>query len=196
MEDELIKIWQSSAKVEQVKFEKSRLMLDMQSSLDRFHQLVKYGILSEQIAVLIIIPVFLFYTYLVPPVLSKIASFLIIIWAIWYMIQLRTIKKKNPKSITLNYLHYLKENQTYLSLLKNMTNTALYWYVLPPMTGYFLFITGFYFEGIIDSKIFLIVTFIGLASVIATYFYSQWIVKKIYSPRLKKIDELIRVLEE
>ncbi|MFK5973650.1 MAG: hypothetical protein QM485_10260 [Flavobacteriaceae bacterium] len=196
VEDELIKIWQSSTKIEQVKFEKSRLILDMQSSLDRFHRQIKFGILIEQIAALTIVPVFLFYIYWVPFVLSKLASFLIVIWAIWYMIRLRTLKKKRPKSITLNYLDYLKENQTYVSLLKNVTNTALYWYVLPPMTGYFLFIAGPYLDGIIDFKFLIILTFIGLATVIATYFYSRWIVKKIYSPRLKKINELIRVLEE
>lgn len=196
MEDELIKIWQSSAKVEQVKFEKSRLMLDMQSSLDRFHRLVKYGVFIEQFAAFTVVPVFLFYIYFVPPVLSKIASFLIVLWVIWYMIRLRNIKKRKPKSVTLNYLDYLKENQTYLKLLKNMTDTILFWYVLPPMTGFFLFITGFYLEGIIDIKFLLKLILIGLATIIATYGYSRWVVKKIYSPRLKKIDNLIGVLEE
>ena len=204
IEDELIKIWQSSAKIEQVKFEKSRLMLDVQTSLNRFHRLIKYGILTEQIAVLIIVPVFLFYIYFVPQVLSKIASFLIVVWAIWYMTRLRTIKKRKPNSVTLSYLDHLKENQTYLKFLNNMTNTILYWYILPPMTGYFLFITGPYIAGVIDSKFLIILIFIGLSVAIASppppppppYTYSRWVIKKIYTPRLRKIDELIRVLEE
>lgn len=196
MEDELIKIWQSSTKVEQVKFEKSRLMLDMQTSLDRFHRLVKYGIFIEQFAAFTIVPVFLFYIYFVPPVLSKIASFLIALWAIWYMIRLRNVKKGKPKSVTLNYLDYLKKNQSYLKLLKNMGDTVIYWYVLPPLTGYFLFIIGFSVDGIIEYRFLTKLILVGIATGIATYFYSRWIVKKIYSPRLKKIDELIKVLEE
>lgn len=196
MEDELIKIWQSSPKIEQVKFEKSRLILDMQSSLHRFHRLVKYGVLAEQIAVIIIIPIFLFIVYWVPPVLSKIASFLIVLWAIWYMFRLKKIKERQPKSITLNYLKYLKKNRGYLRYLKNMTDTAMYWYILPPMIGYFMFIAGahLYARGPIPFLLFTIL--LGLGMSIAYYFYFRWIVKKIYIPRLKKIDELIEVMEE
>ena len=196
MEDELIKIWQSSPKTEQVKFEKSRLMLDMKSSLDRFRRLVKYSILVEQIGVIIIIPIFLFIVYWVPPVLSKIASFLIVLWAIWYMFRLRKIKERQPKSITLNYLEYLKKNRGYLKYLKNMTDTAMYWYILPPMTGYFMFITGAHFYARGPNTFFLLTLLLGIGASIAYYYYFRWIVKKIYVPRLKKIDELVKVLEE
>ncbi len=196
MEDELIKIWQSSPKAEQIKFERSRLMLDMQSSLDRFHRLVKYGVLAEQIAVIVIIPVFLFYIYLVPHMLSKIASFLVVLWSIWYMFRLRKVKKRKPKSVTLNYLEYLKKNRGYMKYLKNMTNTAMYWYILPPMTGYFIFIAGPYFDGIIDNTFLFKLILVGIGVSIAYYFYFRWIVKKIYIPRLKKIDELIKAMEE
>ena len=196
MEDELIKIWQSSPKAEQIKFERSRLMLDMQSSLDRFHRLVKYSVLVEQIAVIIIIPIFLFIVYWIPPVLSKIASFLIVLWAIWYMFRLRKIKEKQPKSITLNYLEYLKKNRGYLRYLKNMTDTAMYWYILPPMTFYFMFITGAHLYTKGPITFFLFTVLLGLSTSIAYYFYFRWIVKKIYIPRLKKIDELIEVMEE
>lgn len=196
MEDELIKIWQSSPEIEQVKFEKSRLILDMQSSLERFHRLIKYSLLVEQIAVIIIIPIFLFIVYWVPPVLSKIASFLIVLWAIWYMFRLRKIKERQPKSITLNYLEYLKKNRGYLRYLKNMTDTAMYWYILPPMTFYFMFIIGAHLYTRGPIPFFLFTVLVGIGTSIGYYFYFRWIVKKIYIPRLKKIDELIEVMEE
>ena len=47
IEDELVKIWQSSPNQERVKFEKSRLMIDVQSSLDRLHRFVKYRDLMD-----------------------------------------------------------------------------------------------------------------------------------------------------
>ena len=196
MEDELIMIWQSSPKTEQIKFEKSRLMPDMQSSLDRFHRLVKYSVLVEQIAVIIIIPIFLLIVYWVPPVLSKIASFLIVLWAIWHMFRLRKVKKRKPKSVTLNYLEYLKKNRGYLKYLKNMTDTAMYWYIFPPMTFYFIFITGAHLYARGQIAFFLFTIFLGIGMSIAYYFYFRWMVKKIYIPRLKKIDELIKVMEE
>ena len=196
MEDELIKIWQSSPQAEQIKFEKSRLMLDMDNSLDRFHRLAKYGIIIEQIAVLIIIPVFLFYIYFVPHLLSKIASIWIAIWACWYMTLLRKFKKSKPKTLNLGYIDYLRENRTYMVNLKKWADRSMYWYVLPPMLGYFIFIIGPYLDGAIDEAFFIKLILIGLATVILTYFYTRWVVKTIYTPRLKKIDELIKVMEE
>ncbi len=47
IEDELIKIWQSSSKQELIKFEKSKLMIELQSSLNRLHRWWKYLELSE-----------------------------------------------------------------------------------------------------------------------------------------------------
>ena len=196
MEDELMKIWQSSPQAEQIKFEKSRLMLDMDNSLDRFHRLAKYGIIIEQIAILIIIPVFLFYIYFVPHLLSKIASIWIAIWACWYMTLLRKFKKSKPKTLNLVYIDYLRENRTYMANLKKWANRSMYWYVLPPMSGYFIFIVGPYVDGAIDEAFFIKLILIGLATVILTYFYTRWVVKTIYTPRLKKIDELIEVMEE
>ena len=196
MEDELIKIWQSSPEIEQIKFEKSRLMLDLENSLNRFHRLIKYSVLAEQIAIIIIIPVFSFYIYWVPHLLSKIASFLLVLWAIWYMFRLRKVKKRKPKSVTLSYLEYLKKNKGYMKYLKNMTDTAVYWYLILPLSGYFLFIAGPYFDGVIDNAFLVILVLIGLATGVAYYLYFRWAIKNIYNPRLKKIDELIEVMEE
>jgi len=44
MEEELIKIWQSSPNQERIKFERSRLMMDVQSSMDDFNKKIKFGI--------------------------------------------------------------------------------------------------------------------------------------------------------
>ena len=196
MEDELIKIWQSSPEVEQIKFEKSRLMLDMQSSLDRFYRLLKYGILIEQIAIIIIIPVFLFYIYLVPPILAKIASFFIVIWAVWYWLRLRKWKRAKPTETATNYLDYLKKNKDYLEYSKRMSDTALYWYILPPMSGYFLFVAGHYLDGIINTDFLIKLIVLGVAVSIGSLIWIRFAVKKHYVPRLKKIDELIKAMEE
>ena len=196
MEDELIKIWQSSPEIEQIKFEKSRLLLDMENSLDRFHRLLKFGILSEQIGAIIAIPALLYAIYHMPSILSKIASLLIIIWLVWYTFLLRKFKKARPNSVTLGYLEYLKKNRTFLNTLKKWGDTGMYWYILPPTSGYFLFIAGHYLEGMVNNAFLVKLILFGLVVVIAYYFYFKWIVKTIYAPRLQKIDELIKVMEE
>jgi len=195
IEDELIKIWQSSPEQEQIKFEKSRLMLDMENSLDRFHRLVKYRVLIDQIVAITMIPVFLFGIYFVPPILTKIASFLIVIWTIWYMLQLRKAKRRKPESVTLNYLEYLDKNRDYMMYLKKMINKSMYSYTLLALPGYFLFIAGVYFDGMINLAFFIKFILLGVVGHIGAYIYSRWEVKKIDAPRLKKINELIKMME-
>ena len=196
MDDELIKIWQSSPEEEQVKFEKSRLMIDMQSSLDRFDKLAKYSLLIEQIAGFTVIPVFLFYIYFVPFTLSKIASGLIVLYVIWYIIRLRRIKKLKPNSVNVTYLDYLHETRNYLKMLKGMADTAIYWHVLPIILGCLLFALGPILEGVLTGRKMIIVlsTFIGTG--ILAYFYIKWITKKVYVGPLQKLDELIAAMEE
>ncbi len=197
MEEELIKIWQSSPNQEQIKFEKSRLILDTQSSLDRFNKLIKYGILIEQSAAIIVIPVFLFYIYFVPFMLSKIASLLIVIWVIWYMLKLRSWKKSKPTNLSENYLEYLYQNQNYLRTLKKWADTALYWHILPCIIGTLLFIIGYVIGGVlVDSFQIAIIFSSVIGTGIGLYFYTKWRTKKLYTNRLTKIEELIKVIEE
>ena len=196
MEDELIQIWQSSPDEEQVKFEKSRLMIDMQSSLKRFAQLAKYGILAEQIGIFIGIPVFVFYVYFVPFMLSKIASILIVLWLIWYVFRLRRLKKLKPNSINVNYVDYLHESRTYIRTLKSLGDSAMYWYVLPVLSMVTLFVMGPIIEGALSGIKMIIVTTIVIGSGIGAYFYLKWVNKTVYVHRLEKLDELIETMEE
>lgn len=195
MEDELIKIWQSSPQTEQIKFEKSRLMLDLDHSLGRFYRFLKYAVLIEQIAAMITVPIFLFYIYWVPPLLSKIASLLIVLYIIWYMFRLKKIKGRKPESVALSYLEYLKRNGSYLKYLKDLADNMVYWYYLPLFVAVIIFITGYYLEGIIDKVRFIKIIFILIGFNVVIYFFSRWNVKRIYVPRLKKINELIKVME-
>ncbi len=197
IEDELITIWQSSLKVEQIKFEKSRLMLDVQSSLDRFHKLLKYGVLMEQMAVILVIPVFIFYVYFVPFAVSKSASIFIAIWGIYYMLKLRALKKLKPSSTSGTFLNYLLQNRDYLNHLKKMLDTAIYWYILPCIFGVLLFLLGYILGGVLNdiSQISIILCVVFITG-IATHFYIKWIIRSQYMPRLKKIEELLKVLEE
>jgi hypothetical protein len=193
MEEELIKIWQSSPNQERIKFEKSRLMIDMQSSMDRLHRGIKYRDLREYIAIAIVIPMFTYAAIAMPFILTKVASVLTVGWALYIAIKLRNAKKKQPSPIIGTYLEYLRKTREYLLLQKQMLDTVLYWYILPGMTLTMLFVMGF---GIAD-RIKIIVKFaIGnLVLAVFTYYLNKRGVKTEIIPRLKKIDELIKVLE-
>jgi hypothetical protein len=193
MEEELIKIWQSSPNQERIKFEKSRLMIDMQSSMDRLHRGIKYRDLREYIAIVIVIPMFTYAAIAMPFILTKVASVLTVGWCVYIAIKLRNAKKKQPSPMIGTYLDYLRKTREYLLLQKQMLDTVLYWYILPGMTLTMLFVMGF---GIAD-RIKIIVKFaIGnVLLAVFTYYLNKRGVKTEIIPRLKKIDELISVLE-
>jgi hypothetical protein len=194
MEEELIKIWQSSPNQERVKFEKSRLMLEVQSNTDRLHRGIKHRDLRELIAVIIIVPVFAYYIYIVPFILSKVASLLIIVWGIYIILRLRKARKYKPGAFTETYLEYLYKTREYIEVQKQMTDSVLYWYILPGWTLVTLFVAGFI--GVPGKLKWMIQTEAGNFFVaVAAYLLNKQAVKKHFLPRLAKIDELIGVLK-
>jgi hypothetical protein len=196
IEDELVKIWQSSPNQERVKFEKSRLMIDVQSSLDRLHRFVKYRDLMDTIPAIIIIPAFAFYTFIGPFTLSRIASGFIALWAIYLIIRLRKAKKNKPGAMTGTYLEYLRTNRRFLMDQKELMETVLYWVVIPLITLVSLFFIGV-FIGRPGPPIKRAIALGGNVVLgIVVYFMNKWAVKKQIMPRLEKVDKLISVMEK
>ncbi|MEX2232101.1 MAG: hypothetical protein WD824_08075 [Cyclobacteriaceae bacterium] len=194
IEDELVKIWQSSPNQERVKFEKSRLMIDVQSTLDRLHRKIKYRDLMEQIAIITTIPVFAYYAYNIPFTLTKIASVLIIAFGIYVIFRLRNAKKHKPSAFTETYLEYLYKTREYLKIQKQLVDNILYWYILPAMILMFLFILGPGITGRLPKVIKMGVLIAAVGA--ATYYLNKRAVKKQFMPRLEKVNELIRVMEK
>ena len=196
MEEELIKIWQSSNNQERIKFERSRLMIDVQSSVDRFHQSIKYRDLREIIVAIALIPIFGFIAYDVPFTLSKIGAILIVFWLIFVIIRLRSVKKIKPSAVTETYLDYLYKTRAYLNAQKRLLDSVLYWYILPSLSGLTLFLLGF----MEVSERFITTMIIAVASAvvvgIAIYFLNKKAVKKEIIPRLEEADKLIKIMEE
>lgn len=195
MEDELIKIWQSSPNQEKIKFEKSKLMIEVQSSLDKIQRSWKYMIIRETIAAIIAIPAFLFITYNVPYTISKIGSIWIVLAVIYILIRLKSAKKHKPTDLTETYIDYLYKTKDYLNAQKKLLDTVLYWYVLPVFPGYVLILMGFIHIPE-KRKIIIIAALAFVVMAILAYILNKRGVRKEFDPRLKKIDELIQVLEE
>lgn len=194
MEEELIKIWQSSPNQERIKYEKSRLMLEVHASLDKFHKAVKYRDLREQIAVAVIVPFFAVGAFILPGTVSKIACVLIIAWAFYVLYRLREAKKSNPGAFSDTYLDYLYRTREYLHVQKHLLDNVMYWYILPAMFLTMLFTVGFGIADRIRPIVKMAVLNIGLA--VATYILNKRAVAKQIMPRLNKVNELIQVMEK
>lgn len=192
MEDELIKIWQSSPEVEQIKFEKSRLMLDLESSLARLQRGWKNMQLREIIAAAIVAPFFMHKAFVAEQILVKIGAIWIVLSAIYIIYRLASTKNHKPNAITENYLDYLYQSKDYLGVQKNLLDSVIYWYFLPIAIGILLIFVG---SMEINSRFYL--NIVGLIVLgVGVHFLNKWSAKKYISPRLKKIDELINVMEE
>jgi len=195
IEDELIKIWQSSPHREQVKFEKSRLMLDIESSLNRIHRGWKYMLIREILAGAITIPVFAYVACTHPFTLTRIGSVLIVLSVIYILFRLLRVDRQKPHNYSETYLDYLYKAREVLGIQKKSLDNVLYWYILPIYPGLILFLLGFVH---IPEKINLILL-VFLTTIlinIGIHFLNKWAAKKQFTPRLKKIDELIKTMEE
>jgi hypothetical protein len=194
IEDELIKIWQTSPSQERAKFEKSRLMIEVQTTVDRLHKKIKYRDLMEQLAVVLACPVFAYYAYSIPFILTKIASVLIIAWGIYVVIRLRQAKKHKPGALTETYLEYLYQTRNYLLVQKQLLDSVLTWYILPAALLTFLFILGPGLAGRLQKVLKMSAGIVALS--VAIYWLNKQSAKKQLEPRLEKIEKLLHVMKE
>ncbi|WP_299213220.1 hypothetical protein [uncultured Aquimarina sp.] len=192
IEEELIRIWKSSSKEEQIKFEKSKLIIDLQANIDRFNKKIKYRDLRETIPAIIMIPVFGHLAYNIPFVISKIGAIIILLWCIYVIIRIRSLKKHKPVPTTTSYLNYLLETKKYLAIQKKLLDDVLYWCVIPSFIGVFVF-----FIGINPDPLALIGPFILLSLIgVVIYLLNKHASKVEFVPRLERIDKALKDLEE
>lgn len=195
MEEELTKIWQSSPNQERIKFEKSRLMVEVESHAVRFYKQVKNRDRLDMITIAPIIPVFTLYIFIVPSILSKIALGCFVLWAIYMLIRIRKAKRNRMGNFTGTYLEYLYNTRELLLEQKQIRDAVLRTSILPVTAFAFLFFMGFMeshtvsIRGIVSFGVGIIVIPVGL------HIFNEWEIKNKILPRLTKVDELINVME-
>ncbi|TVZ28123.1 hypothetical protein JM83_3227 [Gillisia sp. Hel_I_86] len=197
IEDELIKIWQSSSNQERIKFEKSKLMIELQSSLNRLHKWWNYLKLSESILAVFGVLVSIFLLFKIPFILTKMAIALIMICAVYLIIKYQRIKKFKHSDLEENYLNYLKKNKEYLLVQKKFLKTYFYWGILPVFPIMILFNISIWNkipENFIIGLIFINIATIGIG--VYGYLTNKKRVKKEITPRISRVNKLINKLEQ
>ena len=202
IEDELIVLWQSSPKHEQIKFEKSRLILEVQSSLDRFDKAVnRRDYIEIGAAIFVVIPLFVYEIYRQPNYVAKLGALWIIIYCFYVIYKLLVAKKSKPEESG-SYIDYLKQSKTYLERQKNLLDNIVYWYILPSLPGVVIMVTGILelyrksWKEIVGVKHLWLLLLLIVAITIFGYLLNKRAVKKGIMPRIKKMDELISLMEE
>ena len=193
IEDELIKIWQSSSNQERIKFEKSKLMIELHSSLKRLDRWWNYLELSETVLAVFGVLLSTLLLFKIPFILTKIALALMIICAVYLIIKYRGVKKFQPNDLENNYLNYLKKNREYLQAQKRFLKTYFYWGILPVYPIMLLFTISVWEKVPIHLIVLINVAAIGIG--IYGYFLNKKRVKKEITQRISRVNELINKLE-
>ncbi len=195
IEDELMNIWQSSSNQERLKFEKSKLMLELQASLGRLHRWWRYIERVNVISALITIPMFMAIVFWAPYTSVKIASVLVIVWSIYVGIRMSRIQKFKPSDLEENYLHYLEKTKVYLLAQKKMIETSLNWVMLTIYPIILLFFIDLW--EIPLARYMAVGAFLALVGVgVYEYYRSKRRVKNEIIPRIHRIDALMDSLQE
>lgn len=193
IEDELIKIWQSSNNQERIKFEKSKLIIELQSTLNLLNRWWSYLELLEVGLAIIGILLSIFLLFWIPLILTRIALIFIIICAIYLIIKYKNVQKAKPDDLQESYINYLEKTKEYLKVQKKFLTTYVNWGILPVYPILLLFTISIW-----EKVPVVLIIFINIASIVIGiygYFLNKKRVKNEIEPRIKRVVKLINELK-
>lgn len=188
IENELKKIWQGSPQTEIVKFEKSKVLIDLNHRLSKMDRTIKNRDIVETIAAITVFGVFIYYAFIIPSIFSKIGSCFISIWALFVIYKLRNARMyKGSQDLSLPIYQLLLQSKKHFEKEMQLNNSVLYWYIIPPFIGSILFFMGMNLE--VKRQIFMLLIMTILS--IGVFILNKNTVKKNFKPLLKDIEEAI-----
>ncbi len=208
LEHELKEVWKNTSQTENISFNSSQLMNDLNNKMSRLEKIIRIRDLREISASVFGILLFGYFTYEIPFLLTKIASVLGMIWFAYVIYRLKNIKKnKQPTDLTLSLRDQLENQKFYMLQHARLLDTVLYWYVLPPFLMNILFVAGLgdpveygwshIFAKVLPLSINMkIITLVGIASFnLFTIWINKRAVKKDIKPVIKEIERVINEFE-
>ena len=192
LDQELKKIWQNSPQEEQLKFNHSKLLMDMDYSLKNFERDVRNRDLREVIVSILLMPVMVAIAFFIPAFLSKIGIALIVLALAFIVFKLKNVKKYKKE---IDPVGSVKEQllgmRHYVIKQKDLLDNVLYWYLLPLFIGIVLFFIG------LGDSVLKTTLLIGIAVVVCAgiYWINKKAVKEYYGPLLAKLHTAIELLK-
>ena len=143
LEQELKDIWKNSSQVDKIKFDLSRLMIDLNRKLNEIERNIRSRDRRESGAAIVGVLIFAYFGYVIPFPITKIACILAIAWSVYVIYKLKSVQKyKRPVDISLSFREQLENQRIHISQQVKLLNSVLYWYVLPPFIMNIIFIMG------------------------------------------------------
>ncbi len=142
LEKELKDIWRNSSQAEQIKFDLSKLMIELNAKLHHIEKAIHKRDWIETAASSVGIIFFSYLAYEIPFLLSKTACLFGVFWFGYVIYRLWNVKKNGKSDFSQSFKEVLKSEKDHLLKQAHLLNTVLYWYVLPPFLLNTLFVIG------------------------------------------------------
>ena len=143
VEKELKSIWEGANPETQIKFDLSRLILELQARVNWFDKNVKRRDQRESIAAFFSMPLYLLLAWEVDFLIPKIAAGLGVLQLGFIVYKLRAARATEPKNdIALAFKEQLLLRKTYLQNQANLLKSVLFWYAGPLLVVNLIFIWG------------------------------------------------------
>ncbi|OEK04226.1 hypothetical protein [Roseivirga misakiensis] len=208
VEQELKEIWRNSSQIEQIKFDISRLLRDLDKRAKKLDQVIKNRDRREIAASVFGVIMFGYFAIAIPFWITKIGALLSVLWFIYIIFKFRNNRKtKAPVDLTLPYKEQLHRQRKNIEQEAAFLNSVLYWYVLPPLIANLVFIFGVgdpsaynWEPGFLDFIPFTMNSKITMSiGIILFSAFVVWLnkraVKKTLTPIIKEIDRIESQLE-
>lgn len=210
LEQELKNIWKNSAKIEKVKFDTSRLLIEINDRMTQLERGIRRRDRREIGTALVSIPVFAYIAYVIPFPLTKVGAILAILNFVYFIYRLRTNKKrKRPTQLDASFANQLENQKANLKEESRLLNTVEYWFLIPAFIPYCLSIIGLgnpadydwnsdvarmFFPLPLSAKITSIVIAVVMFTLII--WVNKRVVKKTLKPMIADIENIQEQLEK
>lgn len=204
LEQELKKIWKDSDEIEKIKFDFSRLIIDLNGKMNKLEGAIRRRNRREVITASVMIPVFGALAYLTPFPLTKMGIILATFGYCFYVYKIRDHRKQQPPIYPRNsFRDQLESWRSNLLQEARFSSTILYWFLIPSIIPYVVSILGLgdpqeygYSNSIINQILPMSpgVKLINIALAIIVFTTIYWsnkrLVEKVFKPLIEDIEKV------
>ena len=208
LEQELKDLWRNSPEKERIKFDLSRLMIDLNGQLDQLNARIKKRDRNDIITMLVSIPIFTYLIYIVPFPMTRIGLVLAILGMVWHVLKRRDhYLNRLPVNHALPFREQLDIQKANLEHEKKLMSTVLYWFLIPSFIPFAVSILGLgdprnygWSNAILDQLLpmpmIYKLAYLVFAAIVfcAIYWENNRIVRRTLQPMIREIEEAQREL--
>ncbi|QCR21256.1 hypothetical protein [Pontibacter sp. SGAir0037] len=188
LDDELKRLWQQASHEEVVRYNKTRLLDDLNKELKRMEKGLRNRDIREVVAAIAIVPAFGFIAYVKGDIFLIIGAILLVLTCLLIIYSLNRARKYEPKGLDTSLRDYLQQQKTFVDQQAKLLQNVLYWYILPLFVSMLFIVRGLSHE--ISAYAIMVFLAIGL------YYLNREALKKDLVPLQEKLKAALEELEE